>query len=196
MAVRKGFLMRTRFITLVLVSTFSAAVPLVAQELPPAPAQQKLREPDIFYLPTPQPVVEAMLELAQVTGQDVIYDLGSGDGRIPITAAKKYGARGTGIDIQPKMVKQATENAIKEGVADKVTFVNADIYEYDFSDATVVTLYLLPALNEKLIPQLKKLKPGTRIVSHSFKMGHTGEAWPADKEQEVDGRMIYYWVVK
>lgn len=189
--------MRTRCLTLALVSVFSGAIPLVAQEPPPpAPPQQTLREPDIFYLPTPQPVVEAMLEMAEVTSKDVIYDLGSGDGRIPITAAKKYGARGVGIDIQPKMVKQATENAIKEGVADKVTFLNADIYEYDFSDATVVTLYLLPRLNEKLIPQLKKLKPGTRIVSHSFKMGHTGEAWPADKELEVDGRMIYYWVVK
>lgn len=185
--------MRTRFVTFVLVSAVCLA-PIVAQE--PSKTQQTLREPDIFYLPTPQPVVDAMLEMAQVTSKDLIYDLGSGDGRIPITAAKKYGARGVGIDIQPKMVKEATENAIKEGVADKVKFLNADIYEHDFSEATVVTLYLLPSLNEKLIPQLKKLKPGTRIVSHSFKMGHTGEAWPADKEKEVDGRMIYYWVVK
>jgi tRNA G37 N-methylase Trm5 len=186
--------MRLRAVPFGLVIAAILAAPVLAQQ--PSKTEKQLREPDIFYLPTPQPVVEAMLEMANVTSQDVIYDLGSGDGRIPITAAKKYGARGVGIDIQPKMVKEATDNAIKEGVADKVKFLNADIFEHDFTEATVVTLYLLPSLNEKLIPQLKKLKPGTRIVSHSFKMGSTGEAWPADKEQEVDGRMIYYWVVK
>ena len=186
--------MRVRLLPVILVLSAVLCVPVLAQQT--QTTKPALREPDIFYLPTPQPVVEAMLEMANVTAKDVIYDLGSGDGRIPITAAKKYGARGVGIDIQPKMVKEATDNAIKEGVSDKVKFLNADIYEHDFSEATVVTLYLLPALNEKLIPQLKKLKPGTRIVSHSFKMGSTGEAWPADKEQEVDGRMIYYWVVK
>jgi SAM-dependent methyltransferase len=186
--------MRVRFVPFLLVLSTVLAVPAAAQQTAQAPGT--LRKPDIFYLPTPQPVVEAMLEMAQVTAKDVIYDLGSGDGRIPITAAKKYGARGVGIDIDPERIKEANENAKKEGVTDKVKFLNADIYEHDFSDATVVTLYLLPALNEKLIPQLKKLRPGTRIVSHSFKMGHTGEAWPADKEQEVDGRMIYYWVVK
>lgn len=185
--------MRLRFFPLGFVLAAVLTAPVAAQDT--QQTKPALREPDIFYLPTPQPVVEAMLELANVTASDVIYDLGSGDGRIPITAAKKYGARGVGIDIQPKMVKEAGDNAIKEGVADKVKFLNADIFEHDFSDATVVTLYLLPALNEKLIPQLKKLKPGTRIVSHSFKMG-SGEAWPADKEQEVEGRMIYYWVVK
>lgn len=186
--------MQLRSVLLGLVVVAGVAAPLAAQE--PSKTEKTLREPDIFYLPTPQPVVEAMLELANVTANDVIYDLGSGDGRIPITAAKKYGARGVGIDIQPKMVEEATKNAIKEGVADKVTFLNEDIFEQDFTEATVVTLYLLPSLNEKLIPQLKKLRPGTRIVSHSFKMGHSGEAWPADKEQEVDGRTIYYWVVK
>ena len=185
--------MRLRFVPVVLVLTAIVSAPVMAQQ--PSKQEKTLREPDIFYLPTPQPVVEAMLAMAGVTSADVIYDLGSGDGRIPITAAKKFGARGVGIDIQPKMVKEATDNALKEGVADKVTFLNADIFEHDFTEATVVTLYLLPSLNEKLIPQLKKLKPGTRIVSHSFKMG-SGEAWPADKEQEVDGRMIYFWVVK
>ena len=183
--------MRVRSVPFVVALVLSFMVPAVAQE-----AQQPLRKPDIFYLPTPQPVVEAMLEMAKVTSKDVIYDLGSGDGRIPITAAKKYGARGIGIDIDPVRVKEANENAQKEGVTDKVKFLNADIYQHDFSDATVVTLYLLPALNEKLIPQLKKLKPGTRIVSHAFKMGSSGEAWPHEKEQEVEGKMIYYWTVK
>jgi SAM-dependent methyltransferase len=184
-------LMRLRYVPFVLALVFSAVAPAAAQE-----AQQGLRKPDIFYLPTPQSVVEAMLEMAKVTSDDVIYDLGSGDGRIPITAAKKYGARGIGIDIDPQRIEEANANAVKEGVTDKVKFVNADIYAYDFSDATVVTLYLLPALNEKLIPQLKKLKPGTRIVSHAFMMGSTGEAWPHEKSLEVDGKMIYYWTVK
>jgi SAM-dependent methyltransferase len=183
--------MRVRCLPFVLVLTFSMIAPAIAQQPQPA-----LRKPDIFYLPTPQPVVEAMLEMARVTSADLIYDLGSGDGRIPITAAKKYGATGVGIDIDPERIKEANENARKEGVTDKVKFLNADIYEYDFSDATVVTLYLLPALNEKLIPQLKKLKPGTRIVSHAFMMGSTGEAWPHDDSREVDGKMIYYWTVK
>jgi SAM-dependent methyltransferase len=186
--------MRQRHIPMILVLSMIVAAPLAAQDT--QKTRPALREPDIFYLPTPQPVVDAMLKMANVTSSDVIYDLGSGDGRIPITAAKRYGAHGVGIDIQPKMVKEATDNAIKEGVSDKVKFRNEDIYQADFGDATVITLYLLPTLNEKLIPQLKKLKPGTRIVSHSFKMGSTGEAWPADKEQEVEGRMIYYWVVK
>jgi SAM-dependent methyltransferase len=183
--------MRVRYVPFVLALALSVAVPVVAQQ-PQAP----LRKPDIFYLPTPQTVVEAMLEMAKVSGSDIIYDLGSGDGRIPITAAKKYGARAIGIDIDPQRIQEANANAKEAGVTDKVRFVNADIYEYDFSDATVVTLYLLPALNEKLIPQLKKLKPGTRIVSHAFMMGSTGEAWPHERSQEVDGKMIYYWTVK
>lgn len=194
--------MRVRSLPFALVLTLSMLVPLAAQQpaaqQPAAqqPAQTPLRKPDIFYLPTPQPVVDAMLEMAKVTKNDVIYDLGSGDGRIPITAAKMYGARGIGIDIDPERIKEANANAQKEGVTDKVKFLNADIFEYDFSDATVVTLYLLPSLNEKLIPQLKKLKPGTRIVSHAFMMGTTGEAWPHEQSREVDGKMIYYWTVK
>lgn len=183
--------MRVRYAPFVLAMTLFTLAPMAAQQ-PQAP----LRKPDIFYLPTPQPVVDAMLEMAHVTANDMIYDLGSGDGRIPITAAKRYGARAVGIDIDPQRIQEANENAKKEGVTDKVKFVNADIFEYDFSDATVVTLYLLPSLNEKLIPQLKKLKPGTRIVSHAFMMGSTGEAWPHEKSQEVDGKMIYYWTVQ
>jgi SAM-dependent methyltransferase len=180
--------MRVRYAPCALILSVILAAPLAAQQAAPA-----LRKPDIFYLPTPQPVVDAMLEIANVTGKDVIYDLGSGDGRIPITAARKYGARGVGIDIDPERIKEANENAKKEGVTDKVTFRNEDIYEADFSDATVITLYLLPALNQKLAPKLKALKPGTRIVSHAFDMG---SEWPPEKTQTVDGKTIYYWTIK
>jgi SAM-dependent methyltransferase len=158
-----------------------------------AAGAQDLRRPDVHYVPTPQPVVDAMLAMAKVTGKDVVYDLGCGDGRIPITAAKQFGARGVGIDIDPVRISEANENAKKEGVTDKVKFLNQDLFTSDFGEATVVTLYLLPSLNEKLIPQLKKLKPGTRIVSHAFDMGTT---WPAEAKQEVAGKTIYYWTIK
>ena len=134
-----------------------------------------------------------MLQLADVTARDVVYDLGSGDGRIPITAAQKFGATAVGIDISPERIKEANENLAKAGVGDKVKFVNQDLFETDLRPATVITLYLLPQLNLKLMPQLKQLKPGTRIVSHSFDMG---SEWPPDKTQEVNGRSIDYWVVK
>jgi SAM-dependent methyltransferase len=154
---------------------------------------QQLHSPDVPYVPTPQPVVDAMLEMAKVTSQDVVYDLGCGDGRIPITAAQKYGARGVGIDIDPARIAEATENAKAAGVTGKVTFLNQDLFASDFSSATVVTLYLLPRLNEKLIPTLKALKPGTRIVSHAFDMG---PSWPPDAKQEVAGKTIYFWVIR
>ena len=158
-------------------------------------AQQppQTREPDVFYVPTPQPVVEAMLKMAKVTDKDVVYDLGCGDGRIPIAAAQEYGARGIGIDIDPARIAEAIENAKAAGVTGKVTFLNQDLFTTDFSDATVVTLYLLPSLNEKLIPKLKALKPGTRIVSHAFDMGFS---WPPDDRLEVAGKTIYFWVVR
>jgi tRNA G37 N-methylase Trm5 len=161
----------------------------------PASAQQagKLRDPDVIYVPTPQEVVDAMLQLANVTGKDVVYDLGSGDGRIPITAAQKYGATGVGIDINPQRIKEANENLAKAGVGAKVKFLTQDLFETDLSPATVITLYLLPSLNVKLMPKLKQLKPGTRIVSHSFDMG---SEWPAEKTQDVNGRMIYMWTIK
>jgi cyclopropane fatty-acyl-phospholipid synthase-like methyltransferase len=153
-----------------------------------------LRKPDVFYVPTPQPVVDAMLKMANVTDQDVVYDLGCGDGRIPITAAQKYGAHGVGIDIDPVRIKEANENAKAAGVTDKVKFLNQDLFESNISDATVVTLYLLPSLNEKLMPKLKKdLKPGTRIVSHAFDMG---SLWAPDERGEVEGRTYYMWVIK
>jgi tRNA G37 N-methylase Trm5 len=161
----------------------------------PAAAQQagKLRDPDVIYVPTPQEVVEAMLTLANVSGKDVVYDLGSGDGRIPITAAQKFGATAVGYDINPVRIKEAQENLAKANVGNKVKFINADLFEADLSPASVITLYLLPSLNLKLMPKLKQLKPGTRIVSHSFDMG---SEWPPEKTQDVNGRMIYMWTIK
>jgi cyclopropane fatty-acyl-phospholipid synthase-like methyltransferase len=151
------------------------------------------RTPDVFYVPTPQDVVDAMLQLAHVTPNDVVYDLGSGDGRIPITAAQKYGARGVGIDIDPVRIQEARENAKLANVTEKVTFLNQDLFESNISDATVVTLYLLPSLNEKLMPKLKKeLKPGTRVVSHAFSMG----TWEPDEKREIGGRTIYLWRIR
>ena len=139
-----------------------------------------------------QPSSTRCCELAKVTDDDVVYDLGCGDGRIPITAAQKYGARGVGIDIDPKRIEEANENAKAAGVTDNVTFLNQDLFESDFSDATVVTLYLLPSLNEKLMPKLQtELKPGTRIVSHAFTWATPGRRTNAAKS---DGKTIYLWI--
>ena len=128
------------------------------------------RKPDVIYVPTPQNVVDKMLELAKVTKEDVVYDLGCGDARIPVTAAKNYGCRAFGYDIDPKRIKESLENVEKNGVGNLVTVEQKDIFTLDLSNANVVTLYLLPSLNVKLIPQLEKLKPGSRIVSHDFDM--------------------------
>jgi SAM-dependent methyltransferase len=147
---------------------------------------------DVPYVPTPGPVVDAMLRLAQVKRGDVLYDLGSGDGRIVIAAAKRYGVRGTGIDIDPERIRDANANARRAGVAKQVRFLNQDLFESDFSDATVVTLYLLPRLNMKLRPKLlAELRPGTRIVSHGFDMGD----WKPTREVLVRDTTIYLWVV-
>ena len=162
----------------------------------PALAQQAgtLRQPDVIYVPTPHEVVDAMLKLANVGPNDVVYDLGSGDGRIPIAAVQKFNAKSAvGIDIDPQRIKEAHENHKKSGVGDRVRFLNQDLFETDLSPATVITLYLLPSLNQKLMPTLKQLKPGTRIVSHSFDMG---AEWPPEKTEDVNGRMIYYWTIK
>jgi precorrin-6B methylase 2 len=151
-----------------------------------------LKSPDVPYVPTPQAVVDEMLNLANVKKGDVLYDLGSGDGRIVITAAKKYGVHATGIDINPERIKEAEENAKQAGVTDLVKFRNEDLFEADFKDATVVTLYLLSSVNGRLRPKLwKDLKPGTRVVSNTFDMGD----WKPDKTKEVEGRRIYYWVI-
>ena len=169
-----------------------ALVALIAA-VAPAPAQQRAprREPDVIYVPTPPEVVEAMLRLAKVTKDDVVYDLGSGDGRIVITAAQKFGARGVGFDINPERIAEANANLAQAGVGDRVKFVEADLFEQDLSGASVITLYLLPSLNLKLRPTLWKLKPGTRIVSHSFDMGD----WKPEQEMDVNGRRIYLWIV-
>lgn len=148
---------------------------------------------DVPYVPTPQDVVDKMLDLAKVGKNDVLYDLGCGDGRIVVTAAKERGARGTGIDLDPVRIAEARENAKKAGVGDRASFRVGDLFKTDVSSASVVTLYLLPTVNAKLRPQLwKQLKVGTRVVSHAFDMG---SEWPAEKTADVDGRTIYYWTI-
>jgi SAM-dependent methyltransferase len=169
----------------------AASLPLLYQ-LAAAPAlAQTTNAPDVIYVPTPQPTVDAMLEIAEVTAKDVVYDLGSGDGRIVITAAKKYGARGVGIELDPALVARATANAAAAGVSDKVRFVNGNLFTSDIGDATVVTLYLLQSINERLRPKLiRELKPGTRIVSHVFNMG---PEWPPARSAVVDRSPIFLW---
>jgi len=158
-----------------------------------APAfAQRTQVPDVIYVPTPYEVVDEMLKLANVKKGDVLYDLGSGDGRIPVTAAKKFGIRAVGVDIDPQRIEEARENAKKNGVAKLVEFRNEDLFRTRFSEATVVTLYLLPDLNVKLRPRLlAELKPGTRIVSHQFDMG----TWKPDRKVELNGRTIYLWTI-
>lgn len=169
----------------------AAALALAAACSAPAePAPDK--PPDVVYLPTPQPVVEAMLEMAKVKKGDVLYDLGSGDGRIPITAARRFGIRAVGIDIDPERIAEAEANARNAGVTRLVTFRRQDLFTTDFGEASVVTLYLLESLNAKLRPRLlAQLRPGTRIVSHAFSMGD----WKPEKERTVDGSTIYLWTV-
>jgi ubiquinone/menaquinone biosynthesis C-methylase UbiE len=146
---------------------------------------------DVPYVPTRQTVVDAMLKMANVTKGDIHYDLGCGDGRIVISAAKK-GAIATGVDIDPQRIKEAKDNAKTAGVSDKVTFIEGNLFDLDFSKATVLTLYLLPSVNMKLRPKiLNELKPGTRIVSHAFDMGD----WEPEKKIVVDGSTIYFWTV-
>lgn len=162
-----------------------------ANQQKPAPAAQ-VRIPDVIYVPTPPEVVDKMLRMAAVKEGDVLYDLGSGDGRIVITAAKQHKVRGVGIDIDPQRIREAEENARAAGVTDLVRFSNEDLFQANISEATVVTLYLLESLNEKLRPKLlRELKPGTRIVSHAFRMGD----WEPERSDNVNGVMIYYWTV-
>jgi hypothetical protein len=145
---------------------------------------------DVIWVPTPDEVVDRMLTMAQVGPNDFHMDLGSGDGKIVIAAAKR-GAKALGIEYNPDMVKVAQDNAQKAGVADKASFRKADIFQTDFSQASVITLYLLPALNMKLRPSILSMRPGTRVVSHSFTM----EDWEADEISTMDGRRAYFWVV-
>jgi tRNA G37 N-methylase Trm5 len=150
------------------------------------------QQPDVVFVPTPQEVVDKMLEIANVGKGDVLYDLGSGDGRIPVTAAKRFGIRAVGIDVDPRRIEEANENARKNGVTKLVTFKQEDLFKTRFGDASVVTLYLLPDLNVKLRPRLlAELKPGTRIVSHQFDMG----TWKPERKVELGSRTIYLWTV-
>jgi SAM-dependent methyltransferase len=155
-----------------------------------ATAQQPVRTPDIFFVPTRHSVADAMLQLAAVTASDVVYDLGSGDGRILVLAAQKYGARGVGIEIDPRLVTISRQVATEGGVADRVKFIEGDLFTADISEATVVTLYLSPSVNLRLGPKLvTELRPGTRIVSHQFPLGK----WPPDETRHVDGADLFLW---
>jgi SAM-dependent methyltransferase len=150
------------------------------------------RIPDVHYEPTPQLIVEELLKMAEVNQNDILYDLGCGDGRFVITAAKKYGARGVGIDIDPQRIKESVQNAYISGVTDKVKFIEGDLFDMDIREATLVSLFLLPELNLQLRPKLlKDLKPGSRVVSHEFDM----DDWQPDKMGRMGRNKYYFWVV-
>ena len=181
------------------VARFAAPVALLlACALPAAAQQNKEYEPqvgqagkDVIWVPTPDEVVQRMLRMAQVTANDYVVDLGAGDGKIAIAAAKTMGARALGIEYNPDMAKHAQRNVEKAGVTGKAKIIQGDIFASDFTTATVVTMYLLPALNMKLRPQILAMKPGTRVVSHSFNM----EDWEPDETSSMDGRRAYLWIV-
>jgi SAM-dependent methyltransferase len=173
-----------------------ALVSLCAAALVLGVASAAAQAPGAPFVPTPLPVVERMLELAKVTPGDVVYDLGSGDGRVVITAAQRYGARGVGIELNPVWVRDARRFAEALGVADKVTFRIEDLFTTDLREATVVTLYLYPAMNRKLAPRLlAELKPGARIVSHEYGIGD----WPPDRTESMvvngERHVIHFWTV-
>ena len=156
------------------------------------PGSTNVLDSDVPYIRTPTGIVDTMLSLANVSANDVVYDLGSGDGRIPITAAKKYGARAVGIEIKPELVEKARANARKAGVSDLVEFRQGDLFKADISDATVVTLYLVPALNLKVRPKLfHELSPGTRVVSHDFDMNE----WTPDTSVQSGNDVVYRWTI-
>jgi SAM-dependent methyltransferase len=176
-----------------------SALPIQTAQAKKEPGNQgatggkQLRSPDVVYVPTPYEAVEAMLKVAKVGKGDVVYDLGSGDGRIPIMAVQKFNAdRAVGIDINPERIREAEANLKSAGVGDRVRFLNADLFESNISDATVVTLYLLPSLNLKLLPKLlSELKPGTRLVSHAFDMG----SWKPQETIRSSGGTVYFWTI-
>ena len=153
---------------------------------------QPARTPDIHFTPTRHNIADAMLQLAKVAPGDVVYDLGSGDGRIPIIAAQKYGATGVGIEIDPRLVEIAWRIANEAEVANRVTFITGDLFAADLSKATVVTAYLSPSIMKLLMPRLRALKPGTRIVSHQFPM----PGWEPDRKIQVDESELLLWIVK
>ena len=174
--------------------TLGYAVPAALIGLARAQAQDEMaRQLDVPYVPTPMPVVDAMLDLAKVTKSDVVYDLGCGDGRIVVRAATRFGCRGVGVDLNPERVKEARANAKRANVTELTRFEVGDVFEFDFSPASVVTMYLLPSVNLKLRPRLlKELKPGTRLVSHDFHMGD----WAAETVRDVGRSRIYLWTIR
>lgn len=174
--------------------TLGYAVPAALIGLARAQAQDEMaRQLDVPYVPTPMPVVDAMLDLAKVTKSDVVYDLGCGDGRIVVRAATRFGCRGVGVDLNPERVKEAKANASRANVTELTRFEVGDVFEFDFSPASVVTMYLLPSVNLKLRPRLlKELKPGTRLVSHDFHMGD----WAAETVRDVGRSRIYLWTIR
>ena len=176
---------------LLLFAAASLATGAAAQDRKEFQPQIGQQGKDVIWVPTPDEIVERMLRMAQTTANDYVMDLGAGDGRIAIAAAKKFGARSTGIEYNPDMVRLAQRNAEKEGVAGKAKFMQADIFATDFSQASVLTMYLLPNLNLKLRPTILTMKPGTRVVSHSFNM----EDWKPDETSSLDGRNAYLWIV-
>ncbi len=183
-----SFDLRRQWLALIVLSiAMGAAAQPVNKGFEPVVGQEGK---DVIWVPTPQQLVNKMLDLAKVTANDYVIDLGSGDGRTVIAAAKR-GARALGIEYNPDMVELSKRNAEKEGVAGKASFAKADIFESDFSQATVITMYLLPQLNLRLRPKILDLKPGTRIVSHAFTM----EEWSADQTDSFDGRNAYLWIV-
>ncbi len=177
---------------LVAAAAIGAAMLLRGSPPPAAAPAPHWGKPDIIYAPTPDEVIDAMFAMAGLKDGDVIYDLGSGDGRILIAAAHRFDVRAVGIEIDPRLIVQARANAKAAGVADKVSFRQENIFTAAFHDATVITLYLIESLNKRLLPRfLAELKPGTRIVSHSFRMGD----WQPERAEMVKGRMVYLWTV-
>ncbi len=179
-----------------LVSVFAIAAAAGGCERPSAPGQAATRAPDVRYEPTPHNVVAEMLKLAQVGAKDVIYDLGCGDGRIVIAAVRQLGARGVCVDIDPQRIRESRANAQRTGVAERILFLEQDLFETDIGDATVVTLFLWPSVNLKLRPKLwRDLKPGTRVVSYVHDMGD----WRPQEVRNVEGtygpRKLYLWIV-
>lgn len=174
-------------------TTGGSAVTAPAGNTSPTPDAPAL---DVPYVPTHQSIVDEMLAMAEVRGTDVLYDLGSGDGRIPITAARRFGTRGVGIDLNPQRVAEANKNAQTAKVTDKVTFIEGDLFQQDFSEATVLMLYLLPEVNMKLRPKILAMKPGTRVVSHNYDMGD----WKPEKTKTMEvpngtKHYVYFWRV-
>lgn len=165
--------------------------PTFAQTGKPYEPQVGQQGKDVIWVPTPDEIVERMLRMAQTTSTDYVVDLGAGDGKIAIMAAKKFGAKSLGIEFNPEFAKFAQSNVEKAGVADKARVQQGDIFATDFKSASVVTMYLLPALNLKLRPTILAMKPGTRVVSHSFTM----DDWEADETSSLDGRRAYFWIV-